>query len=390
MTGKRATIIVLQPHARLSAGRYWHGWSQQEAAKQEVLQEPLYDRSIPSLMPVNTLIGRDEEMQWLQEQILSTRGIPLAAISGLPGIGKTMLVLDLMYNQEVREQFDGGILWAALGPDANLYEILSRWESQLSSSAGDATNPATIEMRASALRVAMGQRRFLVVLDDAWHLRQALQCLVGGARCAYVLTTRFPQIALAFAGARTIALDTLDDEESAQLIQCFAPEEVEQEQVSDLVQIAGGLPLALTLMGNYLRHQSHSGQSRHIRAALASLRDTHIRLCLTQPRHLPGCSSCLSGEAVSLETAIAQSDQRLDESARRALRMISVFSPRPGSFSAAAALAVCQVPVAALDTLSDAGLLESVAPGRYALHRIIADYARVHRAEIEPSAESSV
>src|SRR5579875_2314803 len=54
--------------------------------------------------------------------------------------------------------------------------------------------------------------------------------------------------------------------------------ECTEEKVHDLVRAVGQLPLALTLMGNYLRKQTYSGQSRRIHTALQRLSDAKVRL----------------------------------------------------------------------------------------------------------------
>ena len=77
-----------------------------------------------------------------------------------------------------------------------------------------------------------------------------------------------------------------------------------------------------------------------------------------------------------LQATIAISDQQLSPQAHTALHALSVFPPKPNSFSEEAALAASQQPVEALDELWDAGLLENWGSERYALHQAIADYAR--------------
>jgi tetratricopeptide (TPR) repeat protein len=77
------------------------------------------------------------------------------------------------------------------------------------------------------------------------------------------------------------------------------------------------------------------------------------------------------------------SDHRLTNQARAALRALSVFPPKPNSFSEEAALAVSADAVETLDELWDAGLLESSGPGYYTLHQTIGDYARMQGQEFE-------
>ena len=82
--------------------------------------------------------------------------------------------------------------------------------------------------------------------------------------------------------------------------------------------------------------------------------------------------------ALSLQSVFAVTDQQLGVQERTALYALSVFPPKPNSFSEEAALAIANCDVAILDALFDAGLLESNVSGRYAMHQTIADYARLH------------
>jgi tetratricopeptide (TPR) repeat protein len=108
-------------------------------------------------------------------------------------------------------------------------------------------------------------------------------------------------------------------------------------------------------------------------------------LQISEPRGPVERHSSLPRDAsLSLQSVFAVTDQQLDEHARAALYALSVFPPKPNSFSEEAALAVANCTAAALDTLYDAGLLESSVSGRYSLHQTIADYARSHLKKTTP------
>src|SRR6266700_2193324 len=79
----------------------------------------------------------------------------------------------------------------------------------------------------------------------------------------------------------------LSTDESMTLLRLLAPGVVEREvqKAQTLVQAVGGLPLALTLMGNYLRKQAYSGQSRRITAAL----ERRISRCIPSSLSLTSC-----------------------------------------------------------------------------------------------------
>ncbi len=265
------------------------------------------------------LVGRTALLTRLKGRLSATRAIALSALHGLPGVGKTTLALELAYDPELRAHYPDGLLWAALGPQLNLLALLSRWGQLLGIGDDEAARLSTSEAWGRTLRATIGARRLLFVLDDAWSLEQALACQVGGPQCAYVLTTRLPQLAQSFALTETHTVETLDEQASLELLGQLAPWALEQspEQLRALAQALGGLPLALSLVGHALRQQTHDRQPRRLQAVLARLQDRLARLQLAQPQRPgprslemvlkssadakpgPRSRSCLGGRTVS-------------------------------------------------------------------------------------------
>ncbi|HYB00437.1 MAG TPA: NB-ARC domain-containing protein, partial [Ktedonobacteraceae bacterium] len=274
-----------------------------------------------------------------------------------------------------------GVLWAGLGSEPDLPELFRRWGSLLGIAPGEMEKLGGIKEWTKAIRDAIGTRRFLLVIDDAWRIEDALAFKVGGPNCVHLVTTRFPEIAFQFTQDVTTVIHELSVEEGVLFIGQFAPVAFMQEpdEVRALVQSVGGLPLALTLIGSYLRMQTHGGQPRRLRTALQRLHTADERLKLTQLRGPAEITPGLPPETpLSLQAVIKASDQYLHEEARYTLRALSVFPHKPNTFSEEAALAICARPPEVLDALIDAGLLEVGGPERYTLHQIIADYARLH------------
>ncbi len=341
---------------------------------------PLYDSAIP-LPPAGNLrlVGRDALLTRLKRSLCCKTRPGLVALNGLPGVGKTALALDLAYDPEVRAAFPDGLLWAGLGPQPDVMELLGRWGVLLGIRAADASKLGTSEAWAKAIRSALGQREMLLVIDDAWQIEEALAFQVGGARCTYLMTTRFPQLAVQFAADGAFTVPELTEQDGITLLARYASEFVQHtpETAQVLVHSVGALPLALKLIGKYLSIQLYSGQPRRLQAAVEYLRDARARLQLSETHSLTERHpSIISGTTFSLEAVIAVSEQLLDEHARTTLRALSVFPAKPNCFSEEAALEVCQTPVETLDILCDAGLLESNGPSRYMLHQTISDYAR--------------
>jgi tetratricopeptide (TPR) repeat protein len=345
------------------------------------------DQRIPFMAPpcpVYYLVGRTDLLHDLKRRLFAKDRLVLSAVNGLPGVGKTALAIELAHDPEVLAHFEDGVLWAGLGRQPDVFALLGTWGVALGIQTLEMAKLTTIEERARSVHMAIGTRHMLLVIDDAWQAETALAFKLGGPNCAYLLTTRIPEVSLAFADGGVMSVPELGEDDSVALLGRLAPQAVEDEpgEVRRLARAVGGLPLALTLMGWYLRKETRSGHPRRLRRALECLNQAEVRLQITQPRALLERRPDVTADTLlSLQVVIGISDETLDETAQRALRALAVFSAKPNTFSEKAALAVADVPVETLDTLADRGLLESSGPGRYTLHQTIADYARLDRTD---------
>jgi len=334
--------------------------------------------------------GREELLSQLVKALCSgqtTAFLQPQALNGLPGVGKTALAVELAYNTEVRKYFHDGVLWAGLGCKPNKLGLLSRWGVLLGVTSSEMAKLTSLEDWATAIHTTIGMRRMLLLVDDAWEIEDAWAFKLGGPNCAHLLTTRLPEVALRFASEGTTVVHELSDDDGLALLERLAPNIVTSEPSAAraLVRAVGGLPLALTLMGNFLRVQVHSHQPRRLRTALEQLQNIEKQLHLAESRgpleHHP---SLPPGTRISLRAVIEISDLQLDEQARSTFYALSVFPAKPNNFSEEVAAAVCCRTAEIFDILTDIGLLESSGPDRYTLHQSIANYARLNRLDIEP------
>jgi tetratricopeptide (TPR) repeat protein/transcriptional regulator with XRE-family HTH domain len=338
--------------------------------------EAIYDSSIPLPPPVH-LVGRGDALAHLRARLRAGESVAMTALHGLPGVGKTTLAITLAHDAEMRAHFRDGILWAALGPHPDISSILSHWSLLLGVATSDSSGENDSEALAVQLHRAIGTRRMLLVIDDAWELEDALAFKVGGPECAHLVTTRFPGIAGAFAPDATSIIRELGEEESVALLHTLAPLVMKREpqKARELALAAGGLPLALTLLGNYLRLLS-GGPERRVDAALARLSNAEERLHISEPRSPTERHTSLRRDTpLSLEAVIDVTCQQLKPPEKATLYALSVFPPKPGHFSEEAACFVANCEVDMLDVLIDTGLLEYTDASHYRLHQTIADYA---------------
>lgn len=334
------------------------------------------------------LVGRNELLAQLKQRLLTDKSLVLSAMNGLPGVGKSSLAIELVYDREVLNHFTGGILWAGLGRQPDVLTLLGLWGSALGISSPEMAQLTTLSERKQAIQRAIGYRKMLLVIDDAWRIEDALAFKIGCLDCACLLTTRQPSIAQHFAGADITTVSELSRDDGLALLKEFAPLAVEAEAdaASELVEAVGALPLALVLMGQYLQGQESS--QRRLRMALQQLRQVETRLRLALPASSLEQPSLAEEMPLSLEAVIGLSDEALNEYARQTLRALSVFPPKPNTFSEKAALALSGSSIQALDRLADAGLLESSrGEDRYTLHQAVASYASLTRCDNSPLKE---
>lgn len=325
------------------------------------------------------LLGREELIDTLKRSLFDRRAARAAALHGLPGSGKTSLAVELAYDPAVRKEFADGVLWAGLGQHPNLTALMGAWAAELGIPADAAASRSGLEERAAMIRAAIGLRRFLIVIDDAWQIDAAFGLKAGGPNCAYLLTTRHASLAVEFAGTRAFRIEELGREDGMALLKWFAPAAfaANPQAAEDLVVSVGALPLALVLMGSYLQVQSAHDQPRRIQQALEFLRQRQAYYQLQRSQSpLEAHPGLPPGEPESLQAVIGLSEAALPPGAQQVFHGLALFPSKPNTFSEQAALAVCACSTADLDTLVDSGLLEPVLDDRYRMHQAISDYAR--------------
>ncbi|MGB0386392.1 MAG: ATP-binding protein, partial [Ardenticatenaceae bacterium] len=332
--------------------------------------------TVPFLAPPKPpyeLVGRDQLLSQLKKRLLAGANI---ALNGLPGVGKTALAVKLAHDPEVLAHFKDGVLWAGLGREPDVATLLDKWGMALGIPSDEMAKLTQIEDKGDKVQALISERRMLLVIDDAWDIEDAEAFRLYLPNCAHIVTTRFPEIALDFADANTQQVPELSPMDGLLLLKQLAGQvvEAEPEEANELVKAVGGLPLGLILMGRLLKKQGRNKLPHRIRMALDKLRRVEERLTLAEKPLREHHPSLPKGAAISMDAIIAISYEALNEASRRTLRALSVFLPKPNTFSEEAAEAVADKPVETLDTLEDYGLLEGRGE-RYALHQTIADYA---------------
>jgi len=155
---------------------------------------PVYSPYAPA-RPDDPLVGRDALLEDVRQRFCAAQEQPVRlALEGMPGAGKSRLALELFYDAAVREHFAGGILWARLGQQPNLEQVLRTWEDTLG---GQPDPRMSLEERATHVAALVGRnaKPWLWIIDDVWSTEDAAEatgsCRIK-TRLHVVIVAQFP------------------------------------------------------------------------------------------------------------------------------------------------------------------------------------------------------
>jgi DNA-binding SARP family transcriptional activator/tetratricopeptide (TPR) repeat protein len=208
------------------------------------------DRQPNTLPPdIADFTGRAQELNELTEVRADRSVMRVDTIEGMPGVGKTALAVRAAHRLSSRF------------PDAQLYVNLHGHDPghaprPAAAALGDLLRklgippkliPPSIESRKELWQREMGDRRAVLVLDDATTGDQVRPLLPQAPGCRVLITTRRALHGLA--EARRIRLDPLRQDEAVTLFTYVAGEERsgDREAVNEIVRRCGCLPLAIRL-----------------------------------------------------------------------------------------------------------------------------------------------
>ncbi|KOX26832.1 hypothetical protein ADK67_15130 [Saccharothrix sp. NRRL B-16348] len=323
---------------------------------------PAVPRQLPA--PQRWFTGRAKEIADLTEPSAT---VVITAIGGAGGIGKTALALHWAHQHA--DDFPDGQLYVNLrgfdpvGDPVTPQNALRGFLAAL----GVDDPPADLDAQAALYRSLVADKRMLVVLDNARDTTQVTPLLPGGARCTVLITSRLQLLGLLTAhGARSVALDVLDEHESrAFLVSRLGAERVEAEPdvTRELLELCGGLPLALSIIAARAVTQPDLPLS----ALTEELKDQRL--------------DALDDLSADLRTVFACSLRVLTPAATELFGLIGLTSAPDLSLKAITALTGRADTRRLLRELEAAHLVQQHRVGRYRMH----DLVRLYAAEVAPA-----
>nr|UBY07411.1 NBS-LRR disease resistance protein [Dasypyrum villosum] len=228
-----------------------HPWRQTHSKLDDTTQ--IFGRDNDKKVVVKLLLGQQDQ-----------RRVQVLPIIGMGGLGKTTLAKMVYNDQGVQQHFELK-MWHSVSDNFDVIALL-KYIIELAGS-GRCDMPDMIELLQKKLEQVIGQKRFMLVLDDVWNederkwedVLKPLLCSVGGPGSVIVVTTRSKKVASIMQTLEPHKLAVLSERDAWELFaQKAYSNNVEQKQevfVSigrRIVNKCRGLPLALKTMGGLL------------------------------------------------------------------------------------------------------------------------------------------
>ncbi|XP_022683071.1 disease resistance protein RGA2-like [Setaria italica] len=213
------------------------------------------------------IFGRDEDKEALVKLLIDQQdqqNVQVLPIIGMGGLGKTTLVKMVYSDYRVQKHFDVK-MWYCVSENFEATAVV-RSVIQLATN-GTCSLPDTIELLRGKLQEVIGQKRYLLVLDDVWNeeqqkwdddLKPLLCSSIGGFGSMIVVTSRSRQVASIMGTLPPYELACLSEDASWELFsqKAFSKGVQEQEEFvmfgRCIVNKCKGLPLALKTMGGLM------------------------------------------------------------------------------------------------------------------------------------------
>ncbi|KAN0067004.1 hypothetical protein V8E54_014928 [Elaphomyces granulatus] len=206
-------------------------------------------------------LGRHNEVVKLEEKILSSDQVRKMAITGLGGVGKTQIALELTY-QIRHKRPEYSIFWIA----ATSIEKIEQAYVGIGEHLGlQDVAPADMKMRVKAHLSSEKAGSWLLIIDnvddmDIWATSDgsspALKTCIPQSKYGFVLfTTRNRQLATKLVGPEVISISQMDDKTATDLLRASLIDKDlvnDHQTTSQLLRQLSCLPLAIIQAASYI------------------------------------------------------------------------------------------------------------------------------------------
>ncbi|KAL2901499.1 Disease resistance protein RGA2 [Bienertia sinuspersici] len=246
-----------------------------------------------SFVDADEVIGRDGDKKAILDLLLPSscadhvhghEVLPVIPIVGMGGMGKTTLA-QLIYNDpQVQDCFELS-LWVCVSDAFDIKPII---EKILMSTTKSETPKLDMDSLQGLLRKEIGDKKFLLVLDDVWNenredwLKLKALLKIGRLGSKILVTTRSRKVGKVMGTVPFYELQGLSKEKSWDLFEKVAFEPGQAQQKPHLVKIGeeilkkcGNVPLAIRALGSLLYSEDDSKWLSFKDTSLANISENH-------------------------------------------------------------------------------------------------------------------
>jgi hypothetical protein len=315
-------------------------------------------------------VGREDGLKALRQRLVLSKNdrargkTPTIAMYGMGGVGKTTLAAELTWDEQIKKAFPDGILWATVG-ETSERALLGRWGARLGKDGEKIAGAISAETARTELGNVLRDRRMLLVVDDVWKPKQAVEFKkILGTGCALLITTRLRGLALDRAVVdqpekQAYQLPKLTVEASLELLEELAPSVVKKyrQKCRALAKALEGLPLALQIAGHLLVDEYQKDPE---------LAEKLLDELIAGKKLLPTVNALLK-----------RSTDRLDTTTRERFAALGPSSS-PAIFSPTALKLLWHVddPQPTINALVDRSLLQALGNGKFQMHAVLLSFAK--------------
>ncbi|KAJ6867509.1 disease resistance protein RGA4 [Populus alba x Populus x berolinensis] len=175
-------------------------------------------RQIGSWVNKSEIYGRGKEKEELVNILLSNAdNLPIYAIWGMGGLGKTTLVQLVLNEASVEQQFGALRIWVCVSTNFDLRRLT---RAIIESIDGASCDLQELDPLQRCLQQKLNGKKFLLVLDDVWDdygdswnkLKELLSC--GAKGSAVIVTTRIEMVARRMEATFVQRMGRLSEEDS--------------------------------------------------------------------------------------------------------------------------------------------------------------------------------
>ncbi|MEM6402650.1 MAG: tetratricopeptide repeat protein [Cyanobacteria bacterium P01_D01_bin.116] len=214
-------------------------------------------KSIP-YPSITNFVGRSDVLTELHDKLQKTNTIPIYAVVGMGGIGKTQLAVN--YSHQYETDYPGGICWVkARDSDFNglAAQILQFVKLDMNLEVPQEIGGIVLDLKEQLKWCWRNwqpvEGKVLIVFDDVTDWESCYQALPTVNRFSVLITTRLRNLNRRLVDE--ISLDVLSPEDAKKLLIDLVGDTsrfVGKEILSKLCERLGYLPLSLQLVGTYL------------------------------------------------------------------------------------------------------------------------------------------